>query len=74
MSCVTKSLMALTAKQATLDCSISISIWLFHINILSIIIPSTSLFVVLDFILLSRPTQMGICELFLVKDCMRLVF
>jgi len=51
---------------------IIISIWLFHINVLSIIIPNNFMLVTVDFILLSQPTQMGICELFLVKNCMRL--
>jgi len=50
---------------------IIISIWLFHINVLSIIIPNNFILVTVDFILLSQPTQMGICELFLVKNCMR---
>ena len=30
--------------------------------------------VILEFILLSQPTLMGKCELFVVKNCMRLVF
>jgi len=30
--------------------------------------------VILEFILLSQPRLMGKCELFLVKNCMRLVF
>jgi len=47
---------------------IIISRWLFHINILSIIIPNNFMLVPVDFILLSQPTQMGICELFLVKN------
>ena len=32
------------------------------------------MWVILDFILLSQPTLMGIFELFLVKNCMRIVF
>ena len=30
--------------------------------------------VVMDFILLSQPTLMGICEQFFIKNCMKLVF
>jgi hypothetical protein len=66
--------MAVTAKQTTFNLSIIISIWLFHFNVLSIIIPKHVMLVVMDFILLSEPNLMAICELFLVKNCMRLVF
>jgi len=66
--------MALTAKQATLNFHIIIYIWLFHINVLSVIIPKYFMLVILNFILLSQPTLMGICELSLAKNCMRLVF
>ena len=71
---MTKGLLALTAKQTTLNFSIIISIWLFHVNVLSIIVPKTFMLVILYFILLSQLTLMGICELFLVQNCMRLVF
>jgi len=65
--------MALTTKQATLSFGINVSIWLFHVSVLSIIIPKNFMLVVLDFILLSQPTLTGICELLLVKNCMKLV-
>jgi hypothetical protein len=42
--------------------------------VLSIIIPKNFILVALDFIFLSQPTLMGICELFLLKNCMKLVF
>ena len=74
VSCITKGLMALTTKQAILNFGIIISKWLFHINVLSIIIPKNFMLVILDFILLSQPTLMGTSELFLVKNCMRPVF
>jgi len=45
--------MALTTKQVTPNFGIIISIWLFHVNVLSIIIPKTLMLVMLDFILLS---------------------
>ena len=32
------------------------------------------MFIIEDFILLAQPTRMGTCELFLVKNCIRLVF
>lgn len=66
--------MAVTAKQTTLNFSIIISIWLFHVNILSIIIPKNVTLVVMDFILLSEPNLMAICEQLLVKICVRLVY
>jgi len=66
--------MAVTAKQTTLNFGIIISIWLFHVNVLSVIIPKHVMLVAMDFILLSEPNQMAICELFLVKNCIRLVF
>jgi len=66
--------MALNAKQATLNFGIIISIYLFHISVLSVIIPKNCVLVILDFMLFPQPTLMGICELFLVKNCMRLVF
>ena len=64
----------LPTKQATLSFGINVSIWLFHVYVLSIIIPKNFMLVVLDFILLSQPKLMGICELLLVKNCMKLVF
>ena len=73
VSSTTKGLMALTANQATLNFGIIISIWLFHINVLSVIIPKNFTLVILDFIL-SQSTLMGIWELFLIKNCMRLGF
>ena len=66
--------MTLTTKQAMPSFGIIISMWLFRVNVLSIIIPKTFILVILYFILLSQPTQMGICELFVVKICKRLVF
>ena len=66
--------MAVTAKQATLNFGIIISMWLFHVNVLSTIIPKNFVLVILYFILSSQPTLMGICELFLLKNCMELVF
>ena len=66
--------MALNAKQTTLNFGIIISICLFHVSVLSVIIPKNFVLVILDFILFPQPTLMGICELFLVKNCMRLVF
>jgi hypothetical protein len=66
--------MAVAAKQATLNFGMIISVWLFYINILSIIILKNFTLVILDFILLSQPMLMGKFELFLVKKCMRLVF
>jgi len=72
VSSITKVLMALTANQVTLNFGTITSTWLFHINVLSIIIPKNIMLVTVDFILLSQPTQMGIYELLLVKNCMRL--
>ena len=66
--------MVVTAKQIVLNFGIIISIWLFHINILSIIILTNFVLAVLEFILLSQSTLMGKCEPFSVKNCMRLVF
>jgi len=66
--------MAVTAKQATLNFGIIISMWLFHVNVLSTIIPKNFVLVILYFILSSQPTLMGICELFLVENCKRIVF
>ena len=66
--------MALNYKQATLSFGTVISIWLLHVIVLSIIIPKNFILVVLDFMILSQPTLMGICELFLLKNCMELVF
>jgi hypothetical protein len=65
--------MAVTAKQTTLNFGIIISIWLSHVNVLSIIIPKHVMLVVMDFILLAEPNLMAIRELLLVKNCMRLV-
>jgi len=45
----------------------------FHVNVLSIIIPKNFILVILDFIFLSQPTLIEIYELFLVKNCMRLL-
>ena len=69
----TKGVMAVTAKQTTVNFSTIISIWLSHINVLSIIIPKHVTLVVMDLVLLSEPNLMGICELLLVKNCMRLM-
>ena len=44
--------MALTAKQANLNFHVIISVWRFHVNVLSIIIPKNFMLVILDFILL----------------------
>jgi hypothetical protein len=44
------------------------------VYVLSIIIPEAFILVILGFILISQSTLMGICELFLVKNCMKLVF
>jgi hypothetical protein len=52
VSCVIKGIMALTAKQANLNFHVIISVWCFHINVLSIIIPKNFMLVILDFILL----------------------
>ena len=69
-----KTCNGLTAKQTTLNFGITISIWLFYVNMLPIIILKNFVLVILEFILLSQPRLMGKCELFLVKNCMRLVF
>ena len=66
--------MARNAKQATLNFRISISLWLFNVNVLSIFIPKNSMLLILDFILLTQPLLIGICKLFLFKNCMSLVF
>jgi len=66
--------MALTTKQATFNFHIMIPILLFPVNVLPIIIPKNFMLVILNFIFLSQPALMGICELFLAKNCMRLVF
>lgn len=66
--------MALSTKQATLNFGIIISICLFHVSVLSIIIPKNFILVIWDFILISHSTLMGICELILVKNCIKLVF
>jgi len=65
--------MDLIIKQATLSFGIIVSKWLFHVSVLSIIIQKNAMLLVLDFILLSQPTLMGICDLFLVKNCMKLL-
>ena len=61
-------------KQTTLNLGIIISVWLSHVNVLSIIIPKHVMLVVMDFILLAEPNLIAICELLLVKNSMRLVF
>ena len=66
--------MASTAKQATLNFRISISLWLFNIIVLPFFIPKSFMLLILDFILLSQPLLIGICELFLFKNRMSLVF
>ena len=66
--------MAVTANQTTHNFAKIISIWLSHVNVVTIIIPKHLMLVVMDFILLSEPNLMAICELLLVKNCMRLVF
>ena len=66
--------MEVTAKQTTLNFSTIISIWLFHFNVLSIMLPKHVMLVVMDFILLAEPNLMAICELLLVGNCVRLVF
>jgi len=45
--------MAVTTKQVIPYFGIIISIWLFHVNVLSIIIPKTFMLVILYFVLLS---------------------
>jgi len=66
--------MARTVKQARLNFRISISLWLFSVNVLSVFIPKNFMLVILDCILLSQPLLIGIGELFLFKNCMSLVF
>jgi hypothetical protein len=63
-------------RKATLNFGIIISVWLLCGNVLSVItsIPKHFMLVMLDFMLLLQATLMGICELFLVKNCMILVF
>ena len=61
-------------KTSHTNFGIIIYICLFHVSVLSVIIPKNFVLMILDFILFPQPSLMGICELFLVKNCMRLVF
>jgi hypothetical protein len=65
--------MALTTRQATLNFSIIISVWLFHVNVLTIIISENFMLYWIVYCYHSQHCW-RICELFLVKNCMRLVF
>ena len=66
--------MALNYKQAMLSFCIIISIWVLHVTVLTIITPKNFVSSTGFYIFISQPTLMGICELFLLKNCMKLVF
>jgi len=60
--------MALNAKQTTFNFGTITSIWLFHVNVSSTIIPKNFILVILDLILLSQLTLVAICEFLLIYE------